>query len=168
MGETTLDNMPPGKYVIDRQKASSCDRREVVVESGKTVTSEFVRKNGTAVVGKVVGLKEGMYGKDPRNPGAIVSVRPVSERRNPAIDDWPRCDSLICGMDGQFKTEQLLPGEYEIFAEAFVHETPEGSQRMGIRGPSYVGRTTVTVHESGEPPEVTIELKSVKDKPATK
>ena len=64
-GQVVLDNLPPGKCYLDREKNIAwttlfCDRRLLTIESGKTLESNFIRDRGTAVVGQVVGLKKEM------------------------------------------------------------------------------------------------------------
>ena len=166
-GQVVIDNLPPGKYILDRNKTFHCDRRDVVIESGKTTESSFIRDRGAAVVGRIVGLKEGMVTMDERVPGANVCVRPVSVTGDTLTADWklPTFDAFACGPDGKFKTEQLLPGQYAIIAEAWRPATREEMAHTGHRLPAFVGRTVVTVPESGRPPEVTIEMKPRDAKP---
>ncbi len=172
-GQVSLDNLPPGKYTLVRRKAYFCDRRDVVIEPGKTTTSEFVRDRGTVVEGQIVGLKEGMFahpqmigpnGEMPASSGAIISVRPVSVMSDFAGPDWklPVFDAFTCGPDGKFKTERLSPGQYALIAEAYLPEPYSLYYSTGRRRPSFVGRTVVTVPESGEPPKVTIKLQERK------
>jgi protocatechuate 3,4-dioxygenase beta subunit/Zn-dependent protease with chaperone function len=176
-GQVVFDNLPPGKYVLARQKPVYCDLHTVVVEGGKTVTDGFVHDRGAPVEGRVVGLKPGMFAEaGGSRVGATISVRPED-----ASDDlvsaafstilakpgrYPRVfDSLTCGADGRFKTEQLLPGKYAIIAECSVPPDPEYKPDgpMGhIMFPAFLGRTVVTVPETGQAPPVTIELKPYK------
>jgi hypothetical protein len=76
--------------------------------------------------------------------------------------DWkePIFDVVVCGMDGKFKTERLLPGEYSIIAESYAADKSEpGVIELGERAPAFVGRAAVTVLEAGPPPQVTIEIR---------
>ena len=84
--------------------------------------------------------------------------------------DWllPFFDAFTCGLDGKFKTERLLPGQYAIIVFSYPPMTFEQTRRSDFQLPAFVGRTVVTVHESGEPPQVTIELKPRNTKPPAK
>jgi hypothetical protein len=169
-GQIVLDNLPPGKYELTRQKSGTwggflCDRRSVTIESGKTVTSDFVRRRGTPIQGRIAGVKEGMFAEMfPHNskPGALVIVRPAEATGDPrALDEWKLTlfDVLSCGLDGKFQTERLPPGKYAVVAESYLAETPEESISTGVRLPAFVGRVEVTVPEDGPPPQVTVELR---------
>jgi beta-lactamase regulating signal transducer with metallopeptidase domain/protocatechuate 3,4-dioxygenase beta subunit/Leucine-rich repeat (LRR) protein len=168
-GEVTIDNLPPGKYELSRKKPAKrvlgvgthfADRRTIEIASGKTTESDFIRDRGTAVEGQIEGLKDGMLAGGLK-PGAIVSVRSPAVTGDLASSRWkePIFDIVVCGPDGKFKTERLLPGEYSIIAEAFEAEKPEERRSTGIRLPAFVGRAAVTVPESGPPPQVKIEIK---------
>jgi hypothetical protein len=167
-GQVVLDNLPPGKFYLDRPKTIAyctqfCDRRLITVESGKTVESNFIRDRGAAVVGQVVGLKKEMCASvsaAPNTAGAFISVR-SPEAKGGIVGDMklPLFDILKCGLDGHFKTEQLLPGKYAIIVETWLPEKPAEMRSSGIRRSSFIGRTIVTVPESGQPPQVTVELK---------
>jgi len=176
-GQVVLDNLPPGKYYLDRPKTIAystqfCDRRLITIESGKTLESNFIRDRGTAVVGQVVGLKKEMCASvcaALNTAGAFISVR-SPKAKGGVISDMklPLFDILMCGLDGRFKTEQLLPGKYAIVVETWLPEKPEEMRSSGIRRSSFIGRTIVTVHESGPPLQVTVELKPRVDVPPAK
>jgi beta-lactamase regulating signal transducer with metallopeptidase domain/Leucine-rich repeat (LRR) protein len=168
-GELTIDHLPPGKYTLARVMPAEAnhsvgrffdDRREITVRPGKTATAEYIRDRGTAVEGQITGLTKdmlaGIY------PGAIVAVRPTKVTEpleSHASMEEPIFDIVVCGPDGKFKTPRLMPGEYAIIAEAFEAEKPENRAMSGIRAPTFLGRTVVTVPEAGPPPSVTIEIR---------
>ena len=176
-GQTLLDNLPPGKYELTRKMPKSqdgrflCDRRTVTIESGKTTTSEFVRHRGTVVEGRIVGLKKGMFEHErtlgpkgemagSREPSAIVTVRSAGATGDlPGDWDLTFYDALVCGADGKFKTERLLPGKYAILAEAYLPEKYGGAFDTGVRLSDFVGRVVVTAPDGGPPPQATIELR---------
>lgn len=176
-GELTIDHLPPGKYTLARIMPAEAnhsvgrffdDRREITVRSGKTATTEYIRYRGTPVEGQITGLKEGMLAGI--YPGAIVAVRPTAVTgplESGASMEEPIFDIIVCGPDGKFKTPRLLPGEYAVIAEAFEAEKPENQSMSGIRQPAFLGRTTVTVPESGPPPTVTIEIRRRDEAPPT-
>jgi tetratricopeptide (TPR) repeat protein/protocatechuate 3,4-dioxygenase beta subunit len=169
-GQVVLDNLPPGYYDLSRQKLDPsdaarggfrCDLRTVIIESGKTATSDFVSERGTPVQGRIAGLKEGMFA-DNMKPGALVTVGPPEA----TAEMWAACkghigirDGLRCGLDGKFQTERLSPGKYAVIAEAYVAETPEERGATRERKPAFIGRAEVTVPEDGPPPQVTVELR---------
>jgi len=177
-GQVVLDNLPPGKCILDREKNIAwgtyfCDRRLLTIESGKALESNFIRDRGTAVVGQVVGLKKEMRAAVSGagdSAGVLVSVR-SPEAKDGVLNDFelPLFDVLKCGLDGRFKTEQLLPGKYAIIVEAWLPEKPEGTlNRLGIQHSSFIGRAVVTVPESGQPLQVTVELKPRENTPPAK
>ena len=176
-GQVVLDNLPPCKCCLDREKniaygTNFCDRRSLSIESGKTLESNFIRDRGTAVVGQVVGLKKEMCASvcaAPNTAGALVSVRSPEAKDGIFSDlESPLFDILKCGLDGRFSTEQLLPGKYAIVVEAWLPENPEEMQRLGIRRSSFIGSTVVTVPESGPPLHVKVELKPRENTPPAK
>jgi hypothetical protein len=174
-GQVALDNLPPGKCYLDREKNIAwgtyfCDRRILTIESGKTLESTFIRDRGTAVVGQVVGLKQEMRASvsgAANSAGVLVSVRsPEAKDGILGSLELPLFDILKCGLDGRFTTEQLLPGKYAIVVEAWLPEKPEEMLSSGIRRSSFIGRAVVTVPESGPPLQVTVELKPRDDTPS--
>jgi hypothetical protein len=105
----------------------------------------------------------------PDSAGVLVSVR-SSEATGDFIGDlkFPLFDVLECGLDGRFKTEQLLPGKYAIIVEAWLPEKPEEMRSSGIRPSTFVGRAVVTVPESGQSLQATVELKPRENAPPAK
>jgi len=173
-GQVVLDNLPPGKCYLDREKNIAwgthfCDRRLLTIESSKTLESNFVRDRGTAVVGRVVGLQKEMRAAvsgTPDSAGVLVSVRSPEAKGDFVSDiELPLFDVLRCGLDGRFKTEQLLPGKYAILVEAWLPEKPEEMSSSGIRRSSFIGRAVVTVPENGQPLQVMVELKPRENTP---
>ncbi len=167
-GQVVLDNLPPGECYLDREKNIAwgtyfCDRRRLTIESGKTLECSFIRDRGTAVAGQVVGLKQEMRASvsgAADSAGVLVSVRSPEAKDGVLSDfEFPLFDILKCGLDGRFKTEQLLPGKYAIVVEAWLPEKPEEMGSSGIRRSSFIGSTVITVPEVGPPLPVTIELK---------
>jgi beta-lactamase regulating signal transducer with metallopeptidase domain/Leucine-rich repeat (LRR) protein len=177
-GDITIEHLPPGKYTLARIMPAEAnhsvgrffdDRREITVQSGKTAKVVYIRDRGTPVEGQITGLKEGMLAGI--YPGAIVAVRPTKVTgplESGASMEEPIFDIVVCGPDGKFKTPRLLPGEYAVIAEAFEAEKPENRAMSGIRAPTFVGRTTVTVPEAGPPPTVTIEIRRRDEAPPAK
>ena len=169
-GQVVLDDLPPGKYYLARVKPGQgwyCDHRDVTVESGKTATSDFARRRGTFVEGRVVGMKEEMFADRPadratsrRLPSACVPRRKIIVRSVTGDTDRMVYDAVDFDADGKFKTDLLLPGQYEITAEWYVPEKYWNMMYTGLRGPDCSGRAVVTVPENGPPPQVTIELQS--------
>jgi beta-lactamase regulating signal transducer with metallopeptidase domain len=167
-GQVVLDNLPPGQCYLDREKNVAwgtyfCDRRLLTIESGGTVESNFIRDRGTAVVGQVVGLTKEMRASvsgAADSAGVLVSVRPAEAKEGVLGDlELPLFDVLKCGLDGRFRTEQLLPGKYAILVEAWLPEKPEEMSSSGIRRSSFIGRAVATVPQSGPLLQVKVELK---------
>lgn len=171
-GELVLDNMPPGLYEVIREKkfnfksfgtGAFLDRRQVTIEAGKTVTSDFIRKSGAPVTGQVVGLDRDDVQK-AKPTGVIVGIHRKGDEREslaPKFDEvaLDPFDKSGKPSDGSFKTETIPPGEYQVSVAVFIEETPEQRHRTGIIPPGFEGEATVTVPEQGAPPPVKIELK---------
>src|SRR5205823_5412293 len=93
-------------------------------------------------------------------PGAFIYVRSAEVTGDPrANDEWklPFYDGQVCGADGAFKTEMLVPGTYTVVAQAYGKDPyPHLS---GLRLPDLLGTAKVTVPERGEAGAVVVELK---------
>ncbi len=164
-GEVVLKNMAPGVYDVIRMKPlrvgdsgtdAFCDRCDVTLEPGKTTTLQFVRKKGSPIEGKVVGLER------TGATGAFVFVRSPKVTGDPqAHDEWrlPIYDGVTSAKDGRFKTALIEPGQYKIVAHAYEPEPRGMGISTGWRLPAYVGTAKVTVPEDGPPPRVQIEMK---------
>ncbi|HSH93720.1 MAG TPA: carboxypeptidase-like regulatory domain-containing protein [Roseimicrobium sp.] len=162
--EMVLNNLAPGEYVIDRAKNSGnayeqartlLDRRNIKVESGKTVVVDFVRLTGAPIV----GLNDGEVAK-AKPTRVIVRVVPVKE------DQWRSVvfDAIAMEKGGKaiqsdFITERMVPGQYKLRVQVFVPETQEQQYSTGIVPPAFVGEVVVTVPENGKPEPVKIALK---------
>jgi len=127
------------------------------------VESNFIRDRGTSVVGQVVGLKKEMCASvsgAADSAGALVSVRSPDAREGILSDfELPLYGILKCGLDGRFRTEQLLPGKYAIVVEAWLPENPREMASTGIRRSQFIGRAVITVPEGGQPVQATVDLK---------
>ncbi len=166
-GDATFAGLTPGTYdfwrvkelrVGDFGKGMFLDRRTITLESGKTTLAEFVRKGGHPIVGQLTGLK------DTGVVGAFICVKDGKATGDPRKrDEWklPMFDADICAVDGQFKTETVVPGEYTVVAEAYGPDTG----RLGMRLPDFLGTAKVTVGQGGPPPQVRIEMKPYKTTP---
>ncbi len=168
-GELVLDNMTPGLYEVVRDSGGFLDRRQVTIEPGKTVTSDFIRKAGAPITGRIVGLdREDVQKAKPKRIN--ISVHKPGDERNPlapkfasvAIDPF---DKNGKPSDGSFKTEIIPPGEYLVRAGVFIEEPPERGYRTGLIPPAFEGEAKVTVPEQGAPPPVEIQLKKWQYKP---
>jgi hypothetical protein len=124
-GDSVLGNLTPGPYDLARKKdlrvgdygmGLFCDHRDITLDAGKTVEADFVRRAGQPILGQVVGLKEiGVA-------GAFVFVSPPAAPDDPRRGDafWNTLlDALTCGVDGQFKTETIPPGDYNVNVHAY-------------------------------------------------
>jgi hypothetical protein len=163
-GDATFAGLTAGSYdlarvkelrVGDLGKGVFLDRRTITLESGKPATAEFVRKGGHPIVGQLTGLK------DTGVAGAFITVKDGKATGDPRkFDDakLPVFDADICAVDGQFKTETLVPGEYLVVAEAYGPDTG----RLGMRLPDFLGTAKVTVRAEGPPPQVRIEMRPYK------
>jgi hypothetical protein len=163
-GRLVLENLTPGTYDLARMKYNllvgdmilhqACERRNAVVESGKTAEVAFVRESGAPVEGEVAGLK-GL-----KLPGAYVLVNLGDEAKEGRPDRFAekRVEAVTCNDTGGFKTPRLLPGTYTIVAEAYAPLTPEQRGRTGWRVPDYRAFAVVTVPKDGPAPKVRIEM----------
>jgi hypothetical protein len=162
-GELVLDNMTPGLYEVVREDGGFLDRRQVTIEPGKTVTTDFIRKAGAPITGRVVGLdREEVQKAKPTHIN--ISVHKPGEERNPIASKFAAVQISAFDKDGKpsdgsFKTETIPPGKYVVRASVFIEETPEQRYRTGIIPPGFEGDAMVTVPEEGAPPAVEIQLK---------
>jgi len=158
-GEITIEHLAPGTYDLARSVEAGhhglfCDRTSVVIESGKTVEAGFVRKEGAAVSGKIMGIDENEKIESAMavvHPGEL----PVGERAMFA----PSVDAVTI-KDGAFKTCKLSPGTYSIEVSVYKPEPPGNGFRSGWQMPDYVGTAKVTVPATGDGPVIAIEMKS--------
>ena len=67
-------------------------------------------------------------------------------------------DAQASDANGEFLTERLEPGTYEFVGELYLPLTPAQQRFSGIPTPRYVGKKLVVVPESGNMPELVIEL----------
>ncbi len=168
-GELVLDNMTPGLYEVVRDSGGFLDRRQVTIEPGTTVTSDFIRKAGAPITGRVVGLdREEVLKAKPTHIN--ISVHKPGDERNPIAPKFASVqispfDKDGKPSDGSFKTEIIPPGEYLVRASVFIEETPEQRNRTGIIPPGFEGEAKVTVPEQGAPPPIEIQLKKWQYKP---
>jgi hypothetical protein len=130
------------------------DRTTVIIESGKTAEGEFVRKEGTAVVGKITGIDAN---EKIESALAVVhaAVLPAGERAMFA----PTFDSVDV-KDGAFKTSKLAPGTYTVNVDIYKPQTPAQMRMSGLQMPDYTGNATVTIPAAGPAVNVVIEVKS--------
>jgi beta-lactamase regulating signal transducer with metallopeptidase domain/protocatechuate 3,4-dioxygenase beta subunit len=166
--ETVLNNLAPGEYVIDRAKnpgnayepaRTLLDRRNIKIESGKTVVVDFVRLIGAPIAGQIIGLDQGEIAK-AHPTRVVVRVVPVEE------DQWSSVafDDITMEQGGKpiqsdFVTERMSPGQYKVRVEVYVPETQEQRVSTGIVPPAFEGQSIVTVPENGRPELVKIELR---------
>ncbi len=157
-GEIVVDHLAPGTYDLARFVEAGhhglfADRTAVIIESGKTAEAGFVRKEGTAISGKIVGIDEN---EKIESAMAVVhaSVLPAGERAMFA----PMFDAVEV-KDGAFKTSKLAPGTYTVQVDIYKPEPPSQVFRSGLRMPDYQGSASVTVPASGPGPDIVIEMK---------
>jgi hypothetical protein len=165
-GEVLIDHLAPGTYDLARYVEAGrsgffCDRTTVIVEAGKTAEAEFVRKEGTAVRGRVTGL-------DENEKIESATVRVIPDDAKVKEDRFPPTVDVVALVDGKFKTSRLLPGNYVVQVDVFLPEPPNQRGRLGMRGPDYTGRQTVSVPASGEGPEIVVEVVGRKKPEAAK
>jgi hypothetical protein len=172
-GRLVLENVTPGTYDIsclkknlrvgDRVVTLLCDRRSVVVESGKAAEVAFVHDSGTPVEGAITGLKE------LNLTGAFVLAKPGDEtkqgRPSPFAELGRYVEALTCNAAGRFQTPRLLPGTYTIVAEGYLTLTREQQAFTGWRLADYRAIAVVTVPEGGPAPRVRIAMPRVKGSP---
>ena len=157
-GEIVIDHLAPGTYDLARFVEAGhhglfADRTTVIVESGKTAEAGFVRKEGTAVSGKITGIDEN---EKIESAMAVVHapVLPAGERAMFA----PMFDAVEV-KDGAFKTSKLSPGKYTVQVDVYKPEPPSQVYRSGLRMPDFQGQATVSVPASGEAVQIGIEMK---------
>jgi hypothetical protein len=160
-GEVILDHLAPGIYDFARSVQAGNhglfpDRTTVVIESGKMAEAGFVRKEGTQVSGKIVGVDE-----NAKIESGTVYVRPPDKAGAERAIFGPIVDAVGL-VDGKFKTPKLLPGDYVVNVDVYLPEPPSSLGRLGMRMPDYTGKKTVTVPASGAGPEIVVEMKSTK------
>ncbi|MBN2294292.1 MAG: DUF1549 domain-containing protein [Pirellulales bacterium] len=172
-----VENLPPGVYDVSRTKKFRAgktgwnksgvmlDRQlNLKLTTGKTIPYNLVRKTGTPISGHVVGLpKEGVS-------GVYVYIRDPRVSSNPRnLGDWklPTSDGLALEGNDSFKTERIEPGKYKVVAEAYRQETPEEMTYSGVRLPKWIGTAIVNVPESGDPPNVRVEMREYDAKAKT-
>ena len=166
-----LRTLPPATYQIGRLRmihtAASLgfgrllDMQKIKVESGKEVRLQFIRPTGTPVKGRVE-LKD----DEVSVLKTIVSVFP-----EPKPGEKPQpfrsrgvFDAQATDATGTFLTEPLEPGTYEFVAELYLPLTPAQQVSSGFPTPRYVGTRRVVVLESGDMPEVVMELQDTQKK----
>lgn len=168
-GDLVLDNMTPGLYEVVRlSNGAFLDRRQVTIQSGKTVTTDFIRKSGAPVTGRIVGLDREDVQKAKPTSISIMVHKPGDEK-NPIA---PKFDEVGIApfdkngkpSDGSFKTGLIPPGDYRVSVNVFIELTPKQRRRTGLIPPGFVGEALVTVPEQGNPEPVTIELKKWGDR----
>ena len=160
-----LRTLPPATYQIGRYRmihsaammgfGRMVDRQKIKVESGKELRLHFTRPTGTRVKGRV-----GCADKDVSLLKTIVSVYPEpkpGEKPKP-FRSWGVFDAQASDAKGGFLTERLEPGTYEFVGELYLPLTPAQQRFSGIPKPRYVGKKLVVVPESGDMPEVVIDL----------
>ncbi|MHC4878815.1 MAG: hypothetical protein ACYTGL_20385 [Planctomycetota bacterium] len=166
-----LRTLPPATYQIGRLRmihtaarlgfGRLLDMQKIRVESGKEVRLQFIRPKGIPVKGRVE-LKD----DDVSVLKTIVSVYPEpkpGEKPQP-FRSWGVFDAQATDGNGKFLTEPLEPGTYEFVAELYLPLTLAQQVMSGIPRPRYVGTRLVVVPESGDMPEVVIELKDTQKK----
>jgi protocatechuate 3,4-dioxygenase beta subunit len=166
-----LRTLPPATYQIGRLRmihtaarlgfGRLLDMQKIKVESGKELRLQFIRPKGTPVKGRVE-LKDG----DVSVLKTIVSVYPEprpGEKPQP-FRSWGVFDAQATDANGEFQTEPLEPGTYKFVAELYLPLTPAQQISSGFPTPRYVGTCFVVIPESGDMPEVVIELKDTQKK----
>ncbi|MCX5653395.1 MAG: TIGR03067 domain-containing protein [Planctomycetota bacterium] len=165
--ETVLDNLPPGDYTIDRIKNNGLknkwdetflDRRNIKIESGETVATDFVRSKGAPITGQVVGLDQGELAKAKPTRVYVRVLPPHEDGVKHLILDSVGMEPGDKPMDGRFTTERIPPGQYKVRAEVYILETEEQRRSTGIVLPGFEGEALVTVPEEGLPEPVNIQL----------
>ncbi len=163
-GEVVLEDLTPGLYDFARTKllfvgawghTYYCDRQDVKLLPGETKVLRLVRTRGQRVGGEVRGLPEDIS-------SVFITVRSAKasgDRRNDKEWKLPTYDAMTCPRDGKFLTGMLEPGQYAIIAAGYLPEKHEEYISTGVRPPAFVGRTVVTVHEDGPPPQVVLKLR---------
>ena len=166
-----LRTLPPATYQIGRYRmihtaarlgfGRLLDMQKIKVESGKQLRLQFIRPKGTPIKGRVE-LKD----DDVSVLKTIVSVYPEpkpGEKPQP-FRSWGVFDAQATDANGKFLTEPLEPGTYEFVAELYLPLTPAQQALSGIPRPRYVGTRLIVVPESGDMPEVVIELEDTQKK----
>jgi hypothetical protein len=158
-GEVVLENVTPGNYELTRHKSfrigdygvgRPLDRRYVSLVAGGTTVVEFVRREGTVIAGRVIGLPEGAV------PGVFLHVEPATktEQNRRLI-----LDMLTCEPNGEFATARLPAGEILLVAEAYeVNARRNRGIVLRERRPQFTGSVKVSVPASGKLEPVAIEM----------
>ena len=157
-GEILIDHLAPGTYDLARFVEAGhhglfADRTSVIVESGKTTEAGFVRKEGTAISGKISGIDEN---EKIESALAVVhsAVLPPGERAMFA----PSFDAVDV-KNGVFKTSKLSPGTYTVEVDMYKPQTPSQMRMSGLQMPDFHGGATVTIPATGQEQQVVIEMK---------
>jgi len=158
--EIVIDHLAPGTYDLARYVEAGhhglfADRTTVIIEAGKTAEAGFVRKEGTAVSGKITGIDE-----NEKIESAIAVVHPAVLPAGERAMFAPTFDAVEV-KDGAFKTSKLSPGTYTVQVDVYKPEPPSQVFRSGWRMPDYQGNATVNVPATGEAVQIVIEMKSM-------
>ena len=177
VSESTLDNLPPGDYVIERIKelaavygvvtTARLERTIVKIVSGQSATVDFAWHKGTSVSGHLVGLdRPEMRKVTPTR--VFVTVAKASESGGSQTPRDNAQNSLVDAIDagtifqngdapdGKFTTDRLAPGQYRITAN--LYDDSQDDLTTLDNSPLFAGEALVTVADDGQPPPVKIEL----------
>jgi beta-lactamase regulating signal transducer with metallopeptidase domain/thiol-disulfide isomerase/thioredoxin len=159
-----VTSLPPGTYAVERNQFTSlgnwgdlmsqCQRRLVTVDTGKTAVTEFNRKHGLVLEGRVRGLE------NIKLRYALVTIMYLGpEERFPGYDE-PRqtltgFDVVPIGSDGKFRTTRMPAGKYEFFLSA----VRASAEHMESQPPDFSGSASVVVPAEGPAPVVEITAK---------
>lgn len=162
-GEMLIDHLAPGTYDLARSLQAGnhglfADRTSVIIESGKTTEASFVRKEGTAVSGKITGIDATV-----KIESAMALVHPAELPAGERQMFAPIFD-LVEVKNGAFKTSKLSPGTYNVHVQVYLPLTPAQMRMSGLQMPDYEGGAKVTVPASGDAPQIVIEMKG-REKP---
>ncbi|MHC4176319.1 MAG: hypothetical protein ACYSWU_02365 [Planctomycetota bacterium] len=170
-GEVTLTGLTPGVYDLARVRHLRghglgmdvfCDRRlKLTLAAGTTNVLHFAHEAGQPVTGRLAGLPQ------DRLQGAFVYVKDARATGDPRNGDpWIRTtfDAVTTDAHAQFTTARIPPGTYAVIAESYEDLDRSGRPAgMGEPLPDFVGTARVTVPEQGQPPQVRIEMKTLKE-----
>ena len=118
-GEAVIDALPPAKYIAERVNNTDhgswgilmtmCERRLLPVAAGRTTDTEYNRKTGRPVTGRVRGL-EGVKLRYAEVSVGMLGPEEAPRPRGGRTRFFTHFDVMPIGPDGRFTTPPLPPG----------------------------------------------------------
>ena len=134
-----------------------CERRLLPVTAGKTTDSEYNRKTGKPVTGRVRGL-EGVKLRYAEVSIGMLGPEEAPTPRGGRTRFFTHFDVMPIGPDGRFTTPPLPPGRYDLSLFAIRATTPRAGLHEGQHS-DFGGGARINVPERGEVQPVEIVAK---------